>query len=118
MKMKGHKGHHHKKASGGKIEVEGIKAGEGGGDPFVEKEAEEKKKGGKVKHHRKHGGHVEGKKEKHRMDRKRGGKVHSHHVEGRKSGGRVGSDKAPLTSSHHTTSPESLPKTQEGGMSK
>lgn len=118
MKMKGHKGHHHKKhkATGGKIEVEGIKAGEGGGDPFVEKEAEEKKHGGKVK--RKHGGHVDGKKPHHRMDRKRGGKVSTHHVEGRKSGGRVGSDKSPLSSAHNMSSPESLPKTQEGGLSK
>jgi hypothetical protein len=47
--------------------VEGLKAGEGGGDPFVEEEAEEKKHGGRAKHHRKHGGHVDGHKGKHRM---------------------------------------------------
>jgi len=113
----GHKSHHHRK-SGGKIEVEGLKAGEGGGDPFVEEEAEKKKHGGKTKHHRKHGGHVDGHKGKHRMDRKRGGKVHTHHVEGRKSGGRVGADRSPLSSAHGTTSHEKLPREQEGGLSK
>jgi hypothetical protein len=117
MAKGGHKAHHHRK-SGGKIEVEGLKAGEGGGDPFVEEEAEKKKHGGKTKHHRKHGGHVEGKKPHHRMDRKRGGKVHDHHVEGRKRGGRVGSDTSPLSSAHNGASPSPLPKAQEGGLSK
>lgn len=117
----GHKQHHHGKhrKTGGKIEVEGLKAGEGGGDPFVEEEAEEKKHGGRTK--RKHGGHVDGKKPHHRMDRKRGGKVHEHGkhmMPGRKRGGRVGSDTSPLTSAHNTSSPDSIPKSQEGGLSK
>lgn len=56
----------------------------------VEKEAEEKKRGGRVK--RKEGGRVEGKKAKMRMDRPC-----------RKDGGRVGSDKSPLTSAHSVT---------------
>lgn len=51
----------------------------------VEKEAEEKKKGGRVK--RADGGKVDGKKAKMRMDRAC-----------RASGGRVGSDKSPLSS--------------------
>lgn len=66
----------------------------------VEKEAEERKHGGRVKKEkeRKHGGRVkeeariEGKKAKMRLDRP-----------GRKSGGRVGSDKSPLSSAHNVS---------------
>ena len=83
----------------------------------VEKGAEERKHGGKVKrakgggvhHHgmvehkhkgkvehvhksRKHGGKIEGEKAKERMDRPR-----------RASGGRTGSDKSPLSSAHHAS---------------
>lgn len=120
---KGHAAHMHHRKKGGRIEVEGMKAGEGGGDPFVEDEAEEKKKGGRAKkHHRKHGGHVDGHKGHHRMDRKRGGRahheVHGHHAEGRKRGGRVGADTSPLTTAHNTTSDHKAPKEQEGGLSK
>lgn len=104
----------HKRAEGGRLSSE--PKWNAGGEQNAAKEAEEKKRGGKVK--RKHGGHVDGKKPHHRMDRKRGGKVSTHHVEGRKSGGRVGSDKSPLSSAHNMSSPESLPKTQEGGLSK
>ncbi len=104
------KGKKHHKAGGGKIEVDGMKANEGGGDPAVEREAEEKKKGGKVhKMHRRAGGHVDGHEKKHRMD---------HKTPGRKSGGRVGADKSPLSSAHSTVSSAGGPKEQEGGMSK
>lgn len=69
-------------------------------DDNVEKEAEERKHGGRVKKEkeRKHGGRVkeeariEGKKAKMRLDRP-----------GRKSGGRVGSDKSPLSSAHNVS---------------
>jgi hypothetical protein len=65
------------------------------GDNNVEKEAKERKKGGKVekKDCYKHGGKV---KEEHRVE----GKMAKMHMgrPGRKSGGRVGSDKSPLTS--------------------
>ena len=54
----------------------------------VEKESEERKKGGRVEK-RARGGMVEGEKPKHRLDRPK-----------RKSGGRVGSDKSPLSSAH------------------
>ena len=104
----GGKAHHRKHhAEGGEI----MKAG---GNPEVEKEAEEKsgtigaKHGGKVhRHKRKHGGHVEGKHSKHKMDR--------HH---RKAGGRVGSDHSPLSSAHHASDhPGKQPKHEQGGMS-
>lgn len=81
--MKGHKSHHHgkhKKADGGRI---GMKVS---GNPDVFKEAEERKKGGRVG---KHVGAIHGKHPAHRLDRP-----------GRKSGGRVGSDKSPLSSAH------------------
>ncbi len=82
----------HKKAGGGRTEMKVS------GNPDVFKEAEERKKGGKVK--RATGGKVEGKviglmtggAVRPRMDRP-----------GRKSGGRVGADKAPLSSAHGTT---------------
>jgi len=109
--MKGHKGHHHGKAEGGRTHL--IAAG----NPDVLKEAEgkedyakgdEKKHGGKVK--RKSGGKVLGLMTgggvRPRLDRP-----------GRKSGGRVGSDRSPLSSAHRTSGAEDMPKTQEGGMS-
>lgn len=95
MKGKGSKKH---RAKGGM--VDGVEAAAGGGDPDVVKEAEEKKKGGKV----------EGKKPKHHMGRKA--------RKARKAGGRVGADSAPLTEANTKTSPEALPKSQEGGISK
>lgn len=96
--------HHgrHKRADGGGI----MKAG---GNPEVEKEAEEKKHGGKVhheRHKRKRGGHVDGHHSKHRLDRA-----------GRKKGGRVGADHAPLSSAHTVTGIGKQPATQEGGAS-
>lgn len=77
-----HKKH---KAAGGKI-------ANAGGNPEVEKEAEEKKKGGKVVG-KMHGGHS-----KHRLDRP-----------GRKRGGRVGANMAPLSTAHSTSSPDAAP---------
>lgn len=106
----------HKKAGGGRT---GLVAA---GNPDVLKEAEgkedyakgdEKKHGGKVK--RASGGRagsprlvqfMAGGAVKPRMDRV-----------ARKSGGRVGSDRSPMSSAHRTTSAETTPKTQEGGMS-
>jgi hypothetical protein len=85
--MKGHKSHHHgkHKASGGRTEMKVS------GNPDVFKEAEEKKKGGRVG---KHVGSIHGKHPAHRMDRP-----------GRKSGGRVGADRSPLSSAHGVSSP-------------
>lgn len=87
------------------------------GNPNVIKEAEEHKKGGKVGKHKKRaaGGAVAKTKTVGLMT---GGAVRPRlDKPGRKSGGRVGSDTSPLTSAHHARSPESSPKTQEGGMS-
>lgn len=70
---------HTKKAAGGGV----MKVS---GNPDVFKEAESRKKGGKVL------GKMGGMKAKHRMDKP-----------GRKRGGRVGADKAPLSSAHGTT---------------
>lgn len=64
------------------------------GNPDVFKEAEARKKGGKVKG----GMKADEGKTRHRMDRP-----------GRKSGGRVGSDKSPLSSAHRTSSPSKSP---------
>jgi hypothetical protein len=112
-----HMGHHKHRAKGGK-------AVDGGGDPYVKHEAEEKedgeeteamKKGGRAKKHhgehkkeRKRGGKIEGHEPKHRMDRP-----------GRKRGGRVGADTSPLSSFHHVAKgPSKEPATEEGGLSK
>ena len=64
-----------------------VKAYDGGGSN-VEKEADEKKSGGRVEK-RARGGKVEGDKPKARLDRPK-----------RKAGGRVGSDKSPFSSAH------------------
>lgn len=83
-----HKKHHEKahKASGGEIK-------NAGGNPYVEEEAEEKKKGGKVV------GKMHGKHSKHRLDRP-----------GRKRGGRVGADMSPLTGAHKASSADAEPR--------
>lgn len=72
-----HKAKQHK-ASGGKI----LNAG---GNPNVERESEEYKRGGKAKRHS-----VDGDKPKHRLDKFRRG--------GRTTGGSTGADKHPLSS--------------------
>lgn len=74
---------HGGKKSGGKAAVQA------GGNPFVMKEAKERKKGGKVVDCG-----PEGSMAKKRRDRP-----------GRASGGRVGADRSPLSSAHNTSSP-------------
>jgi len=85
----------HKRAEGGKVKAYDAQGSN------VEKEAEERKRGGKVDcpPERKHGGKV---KEEHRVE----GKLAKMHMgrPGRKSGGRVGSDKSPLSSAHSVSS--------------
>jgi hypothetical protein len=92
---------HMKKAKGGAA----VYAGAGSN---VLKEAEERKRGGKVEHH---GEGEEGKKHHDRKERKRGGGVHhhghpKHHSDGgeahhkamhRKQGGGVGANRMPLS---------------------
>jgi hypothetical protein len=131
--MKGHKGHHHK--HGGHVDGHhhhkhhhrkgGGRTGlVASGNPDVIKEAEgkepydkgdERKHGGKVKkHHRATGGKVAAPPQmlitgggvRPRLDRP-----------GRKMGGRVGADRSPLSSAHKSGSAESMPKSQDGGMS-
>ncbi len=63
------------------------------GDRDVIKEAEEKKRGGKVM------GKMHGGMSKHRLDRP-----------GRKRGGRVGSNMAPLSTAHSASSADAEPK--------
>ena len=77
------KGKDCKRASGGKVKSYTAD------DPNVEKEAEERKRGGAVK---KKEHKVEGGKAKMRMDRP-----------ARKDGGRVGADKNPFSSAHKVT---------------
>lgn len=84
------------RAKGGRI---GMKVS---GNPDVFKEAEERKRGGKVEHHKRkkehHLGKIEGEHARHRMDRPH-----------RKSGGRVGADRHPFSSAHSTTSASKSP---------
>lgn len=81
---------HRKRADGGKVKPYDAEGSN------VEKEAEERKKGGKVERKRggrtRHEDRIEGKKAKMRLDRP-----------GRKSGGRVGADKSPLSSAHNVS---------------
>lgn len=85
----------HKRAEGGKVKAYDAQGSN------VEKEVEERKRGGKVDcpPERKHGGKV---KEEHRVE----GKLAKMHMgrPGRKAGGRVGSDKSPLSSAHSVSS--------------
>jgi hypothetical protein len=91
--------HKVKKATGG-ITTNGGYTANAGGNPEVIKEAEEKKKGGKVM------GKMQGEMSRHRLDRP-----------GRKTGGRVGADRSPLSSANKTGSAPAEPKEQTGGMS-
>lgn len=88
-----HEHHRPERKEGGKVEPEVHEEAYAGGGSNVEKEAMEKKGGGRVK--RKKGGHVEGEMAKHRLDRP-----------GRKRGGRAGADMAPLTSASKITNAE------------
>lgn len=74
------------------------------GNPDVKKEAEELKRGGKVKKHKaKHGMHAEGSKAHHRMDRPK-----------RARGGKVsGSNMHPFSSAHSATGEGIEPKVQD-----
>jgi hypothetical protein len=78
----------YKRADGGKVKAYDAEGSN------VEKEANERKRGGRVKHEKKamQERKVEGEKAKHRLDRPK-----------RASGGRVGSDKSPFTSAQHET---------------
>ena len=108
-------GHGHKDGKKGKTHT--LKAGgvaapkahwlDAEGTP-EQKEAMEKKRGGRMTHTKKHGGHVEGHEKAHRLDRpqhhKVGGRhVAKHHTEG---GKHIGSDKNPLTTAARVTKPE------------
>lgn len=70
------------------------------GNPYVLKEGEEKKKGGKAM------GKMHGPMSRHRLDKP-----------GRKTGGRVGADKSPLSSANKHSSPDAAPRSQVGGAS-
>jgi hypothetical protein len=109
--------HHHHYRKGGKAK----KRATGGRDLAVEdvedrpeertnareidREAEEKRRGGRAK--RAHGGHVHHEKMSHLKHAKHVGKVHgehAHHHAGRrprKAGGRTGSDQSPFSSARH-----------------
>lgn len=101
--MKGHKAHHHRKASGGEAHGDPEKGAETFESDLkdkpmrynssrVENEAEEKKRGGRAK---KHVGLVHGEMAKHHAGRKP-----------RKNGGRTGSDASPFSSARSGTSPK------------
>lgn len=95
------KRHEMKRADGGKV----VYAGAGSN---VLKEAEERKRGGKVKHHE-----VEGDEPKKRMDHKarnRGGAV-----AGRKRGGGIGANLTPLSTAARTTKIKGEEAGTEGG---
>lgn len=80
------KGKECKRADGGKVKAYDAQGSE------VEKEVEERKRGGAVKMKHKDEKRVEGKMAKMRLDRP-----------GRKSGGRVGADKMPISSANRVT---------------
>lgn len=95
--MKGKHGHKKHREGGGRTDMKVS------GNPDVFKEAEERKRGGRMKK-KEHEMHPEGKMARHRHDRP-----------GRKSGGRVGSDKSPLSSAHSSGhGAGKLPKSTEG----
>lgn len=98
----------HNRASGGATM-------RGPGNPNVFKEAEERKKGGKVK--RAAGGAVAGVADPvtKTIGRMSGGAVKARMDRpGRKKGGRVGSNNMPLSTAHATVSPEKLPSSNGG----
>jgi hypothetical protein len=121
----GHHSHHHRKHGGhmGKHHAHGGAAGEkhlvASGNPNVIHEAEERKHGGKAKHHGKHHG---------KHHRATGGKIVGLMTgggvrprldkPGRKRGGRVGSNLNPLSTAHHGGHASAeKPHEQEGGLS-
>lgn len=103
---------HHKKAEGGRVASrEEPPDRDFSKNAEVEKDAEERKHGGRVKkkhegkkheHEKKHEGHMaEGHAAKRRMDRP-----------GRKRGGRCGADMSPLSSAHNTTRESGVQSTE------
>ena len=116
--MKGHKEHHHRKhhAEGGPASGDAYKGDRDYEQDLkdnpaardnaheIDKEAEEKNRGGRTK--RKRGGHVHHEHGKHLAHAKHVGHVEGHkgheHAgrKPRKSGGRAGSDHSPLSSAH------------------
>ena len=104
--MNGHRKLEKHRAKGGNVEDELDRKEEGEGEvkaydaqgSEVEKEARERKKGGKCMPERKRGGRM---MEEHRIEGKKA-RMHLGRP-GRKSGGRVGSDKSPLTSANDTS---------------
>jgi hypothetical protein len=97
---KEHEKKEHKRAEGGRLSSE--PKWNAGGEQNAAKEAEERKKGGKVEHH-----HAEGEEGKKRMDRKE--------RRGRAKGGRIGSNLMPLSTAarvKHVTKGE---EPEEGG---
>lgn len=120
-----HKEHEKKRADGGRLSSE--PKWNAGGEQNAAKEAEEKKRGGRVKHHE-----AEGEHSKKRMDkrarggtiaRKHGGKAEheehekkEHHMhKGRARGGRIGANLMPLSTAarvKHVTKGE---EPEEGG---
>jgi hypothetical protein len=119
--MKGHKAHHHRTAHA-KGGMTGVKEWEEdlSHNPEsrdnaheIDKEAEAKKHGGKVRRPaRKHGGHVHHEHGKHLAHAKHLGHVHGEHAKHhagrkpRKAGGRTGCDMSPLSSAHKGKEPK------------
>ena len=116
--MKGHKANHHRKgrAEGGMAEgtreyEEDLKSKtpDRVNDPEINKEADERKHGGRAK--RKRGGMVHHEAGKHLGHAKHVGMVHgemgAHHAgrKPRKAGGRAGSDQAPFSSARKGEEP-------------
>jgi hypothetical protein len=110
--MKGHKGRKHKATGGADEADEDLRETPSERTPTanLEKEAEEKKRGGRAKkarggrlHHARgghHGGHHDGFGPEHHTELKVGGKAAHHHAgrKPRKAGGRTGSEANPFTS--------------------
>jgi hypothetical protein len=109
-----HKEHEKHRAEGGRLSSE--PKWNAGGEQNAAKEAEERKKGGRVKHHE-----AEGEEGKKRMDKRaRGGKMEhekkkEHEHKGRARGGRIGANLMPLSTAarvKHVTKGE---EPEEGG---
>lgn len=90
------------KAKGGEVEPKMTPKPYNAQGSEVEKEAEEKKRGGRAKH--KHGGEVEGKPMKEHLGRA-----------GRARGGRTGADQSPLSTASKVTSAEDHKDQGENG---
>lgn len=100
---------HKERADGGRLSSE--PKWNAGGEQNAAKEAEEKKKGGRVKH-----AEAEGEESKKRMDKRaRGGRMEKMEHKGRARGGRIGANLMPLSTAarvKHVTKGE---EPEEGG---